>query len=95
VIREVPLGMSPDQTLRARATHALRLCVGRVPSQAEVDEVISLYQDQVRLAAANSATVEAANGTAAVPDGVTPAELAAWVNVSRTLMNLDEFVTRE
>jgi hypothetical protein len=95
VVREVPLGMSPEQTLRARATHAMRICVGRMPSAAEVDEVISLYRDQAQLAGANSATVAAANGTALIPDGVTPEELAAWVNVSRTLMNLDEFVTRE
>jgi hypothetical protein len=95
VVREVPLGMSPEQTARARATHAMRLCVGRMPSEVEVNEVISLYQDQARLAAANSATVEAANGPAALPEGIAPAELAAWVNVSRTLLNLDEFVTRE
>jgi mono/diheme cytochrome c family protein len=95
VVREVPLGMSPEQTLRARATQAMRHCVGRMPSQAEVDEVVALFQDQAQLAAANSATVEAANGAAPIPEGITPTELAAWVNVSRTLLNLDEFVTRE
>ena len=28
-------------------------------------------------------------------DGVAPTEAAAWVALSRTLLNLDEFVTRE
>lgn len=94
VVREVPLGMSAEQTIRARATHALRLCVGRTPSQAEIDDVISLYQDQLQLAGANSASAQAVAGSAEV-ENATLSELAAWVNVSRTLMNLDEFVTRE
>ena len=29
------------------------------------------------------------------PDGVSATEAAAWVALARTLMNLDEFVTRE
>ena len=29
------------------------------------------------------------------PRGVAPAEAGAWVAVARTLLNLDEFVTRE
>ncbi|WP_254510969.1 PSD1 and planctomycete cytochrome C domain-containing protein [Anatilimnocola floriformis] len=94
VVREVPAGMSAEQTVRARATHALRLCIGRVPSQAEVDDVISLYQDQLQLAGANSAASVAVAGNQPA-EGATLSELAAWVNVSRTLMNLDEFVTRE
>ena len=28
-------------------------------------------------------------------EGVAPAEAAAWVGVSRVLLNLDEFITRE
>lgn len=55
VVREVPLGMSVEQTIRARGSAVLRLCVGRVPSQAEIDDVISLYHDQLQLAGANSA----------------------------------------
>lgn len=34
-------------------------------------------------------------GADEAPAGVSIAELAAWVNVGRTLLNLDEFVTRE
>ena len=35
-------------------------------------------------------------GKQTAADGhATPAELAAWVVVGRTLMNLDEFITRE
>ena len=30
-----------------------------------------------------------------VPEGVSRADLAAWVGVSRVLLNLDEFITRE
>ena len=30
-----------------------------------------------------------------LPKGIDPAEYAAWVTVSRVLLNLDEFITRE
>lgn len=95
VVREIPVGMSAEQTIRARATHALRLCVGRMPSQAEIDDVITLYHDLAELTAANTAAAQTIAGTDKPPAGVEFIELAAWVNVSRTLMNLDEFVTRE
>ncbi|WP_425615812.1 DUF1553 domain-containing protein [Anatilimnocola sp. NA78] len=95
VVREVPAGMNTEQVNRARATQAIRHCLGRTPSQDEVTEVVSLFQDQWRLAGDNAAAVQAAIGAAAVPEGVTATELSAWVNVGRTLMNLDEFVTRE
>ncbi len=94
VVREVPIGVNVEKTIRARAIHALRLCVGRAPSQAEVDDVVSLYQDQLQLAGENSTAAQSVAGSAPV-ENVTLSELAAWVNVSRTLMNLDEFVTRE
>lgn len=100
VVREVPTGTDNDgtgeeQVTRARATRALRHSLGRSPSQLEVAEVVSLYQDQRQLAGDNAAAIQAVVGSAALPEGVTAPELAAWVNVSRTLMNLDEFVTRE
>ncbi|MBI2478999.1 MAG: hypothetical protein HYV60_10320, partial [Planctomycetia bacterium] len=34
-------------------------------------------------------------GKHVVPDGSSPEELAAWIVVTRTLINLDEFITRE
>ncbi|QDU31836.1 Planctomycete cytochrome C [Anatilimnocola aggregata] len=95
VVTEVPTGMNAEQVTRARASQAMRHCLGRTPSQEEVDEVVSLFQDQLRLADNNAAAAQAAVGPGTSPDGVTRGELAAWVNVSRTLMNLDEFVTRE
>ena len=30
-----------------------------------------------------------------LPDGATPAQLAAWTAVSRVLLNLDETITKE
>jgi hypothetical protein len=34
-------------------------------------------------------------GEPALPDGCSVAEMAAWVGVGRTLLNLDEFIMRE
>jgi hypothetical protein len=95
IVRESPAAASPEQTTRARATHALRLCVGRQPSQAEVDDVVALFVDQQQLASIHSAAAQTVAGAAPLPAGTTVAELSAWVNVARTLMNLDEFITRE
>jgi mono/diheme cytochrome c family protein len=95
VVREVPATATDEPTTRARATLALRYCLGRVPSQLEVSEVVTLFQDQKQLAGNHTAALQSIVGSAPLPEGVTAAELAAWVNVSRTVLNLDEFVTRE
>ena len=40
-------------------------------------------------------TAAAAVAPARRPEGVSAAEAAAWTAVSRVLVNLDEFITRE
>lgn len=96
VITEVPVGDSPpEQTVRARASWAFRICLARSPSQAEVGDVTALFKSQLQLAAQAPAAARPLIGANEAPAGVSIAELAAWVNVGRTLLNLDEFVTRE
>jgi mono/diheme cytochrome c family protein len=72
-----------------RMTHAVRLALGRIPTDSERDRLLRL-RSEVRLTAADAARVL---GTYR-PDGVPPADAAAWVLVARVLLNLDEFVTR-
>ncbi len=80
-----------------RAIYAFRLCVARKPDAAELQEVLSLLQEQRRYferrttAAIRVASPDPANP----PDEVNLHETAAWTMVSRVLLNLDETITKE
>ena len=95
VIADVPAVGDSVQTARERAVYAFTLCLSRRPADAELKEVIALYEGQARRAAADEKAAMQIVGKQAIPDGSTPAELAAWIIVGRTLINLDEFITRE
>jgi hypothetical protein len=73
---------------------AMRLATGRSPTDAEVTEVQSLFND---LKASYTSSTQQANqivGTY-LPTGAAPADAAAWVNTARAILNLDEVITRE
>lgn len=86
----------------ARIRHAGRVCLTRSFESAEVRELLSLLNEERRWFAGHkaeaaklvgeySASAASSSGKAAIPD----TETAAWVTVSRTILNLDEFITRE
>ena len=77
-----------------RVEHAFRLCLGREPTGEEVRRLLKLFREFKKLAAADPAGAAKLPG-AYKPEGVPPAEAAAWVALARTILNLDEFVTRE
>jgi hypothetical protein len=77
-----------------RVTRAFRHCLGREPSDAERDRLLRLLADFRELASADADAAAKLLGPHK-PEGIAPAEAAAWVALSRTLLNLDEFVTRE
>jgi hypothetical protein len=83
------------QTARHRAAFAFLCCLGREPDSAELADVLELYQSQLKLSRQNPAATEAMIGARDMPPDTSTAELAAWVSVSRALLNLDEFITRE
>lgn len=69
-------------------------CAGRIPEPEEAARLTQLFEDQVRLLSAEperAAAILGGNPTLACG----PVEAAALVTVARTLLNLDEFVTRE
>ena len=71
-----------------------RRCLSRDPSAAEQERVAGLVSTLERELAGDAA--EAARlAPTNVPTGVSPARAAAWTLVARTLLNLDEFITRE
>ncbi len=79
---------------KERLRHAFRLCVAREPSSVELERLQALYND---LLSACRAKPEAAAKLVGKmkPGGADVPEAAAWVALARTLLNLDEFVTRE
>jgi hypothetical protein len=77
-----------------RVEHCFRLCLGREPTDAETRRLLRVFREFKKLAAANPAEAAKLPGSHK-PDGVPPAEAAAWVALARTILNLDEFVTRE
>ena len=81
--------------LRRRSALALQLCLARQPSDGELQDIMDLYRDQYQLLEQDQQAVAAIVGKTKLPDQASPAEMAAWIIVGRTLMNLDEFITRE
>ncbi|MBL9181528.1 MAG: PSD1 domain-containing protein [Verrucomicrobiaceae bacterium] len=79
----------------ARLTRAFRHCVARVPTAKELSALQKLL-DESRYTYQNGPADEAkaAFGTHAVPN-IAAAENAAWVAVTRIVLNLDELITRE
>jgi hypothetical protein len=77
-----------------RLGYAFRLCLGRGPADRERERLLTLLGDLRTLTAKDRAGAAKLVG-GHQPEGVSPAEAAAWVALARTLLNLDEFVTRE
>jgi hypothetical protein len=83
-----------------RLTYAFRRCVARSPSAEESQVLLELLEKHKARFADGSkdpwelAAVDPKNPPA-LPEGVTPADLAAWTAVSRVLLNLDETISKE
>ena len=95
IVAEVAASGDPRQTARARASQAFALCLARRPSEAEMEDVLQLYDAQQRLAQQDQAAARQMIGPQTLPAGTEIPELAAWIAVGRTLLNLDEFIMRE
>ena len=70
------------------------LCLGRTPSEQEQQLTGQLFIEQQKIFQGDKTLAMAAVGAYGGADAE-PARQAAWVAVSRTIMNLDEFITRE
>ena len=77
----------------ARLNYAYALTLGRQPTAREAERMGKYFDDALHGLQQQSDTV-----TALFPnriEGVPQVESAAWVELSRVLLNLDEFITRE
>jgi hypothetical protein len=78
----------------ARLVHGFRLCVSRQPTLREKQLLTQLLEQQRQSFRTGSADA-AALVPADLPRDLGPLQFAPWVMVSRVLLNLDEFITRE
>jgi len=88
IMREVPAG-----AFRTRLDYAYQVALGRPPSAHEAERMGKFFDDTSRGLTANPQTVSALFPNQL--EGVPQAEAAAWVELSRVLLNLDEFITRD
>jgi cytochrome c553 len=87
IVRESPAGF------RDRLTYAYELALARPPASKEAERMAKYFDQQMGALAADAK--QAGQLFPTPVEGVQPAEAAAWVGVSRILLNLDEFITRE
>lgn len=74
----------------SRAELAFRLCTGREPKSNELETILANYQHQREAFQQHPAqTAKVAGGEAQ------DADMAAWIMISNSLLNLDETVTKE
>lgn len=78
---------------RAKLAHGFKLCMSREPTAAELDRLEKLYDRQLNLAAADPKG--AAKAIGAKENEPDLARKATLVALSRVMLNLDEFITRE
>jgi hypothetical protein len=94
VVADVPSEDDAAKTARLRAERAFLLCLNRQPSAAEASDVFVLYQAARELAEHDEEGAKKLVGES-ISSSASLAEMAAWVSVGRTILNLDEFITRE
>jgi len=77
-----------------RLTYAFRLCLARLPSEYELEQLRQLLESARSFYTEHTEQAKSLLGETQVPD-VPASQCAAWVATLRVLMNLDEFITRE
>jgi hypothetical protein len=93
VMREAGSSSGSGASFGDRLNYAYEVTLGRPASAREAERMGTYFDETSRNLAANPQTV-----TALFPnriEGVPQADAAAWVELSRVLLNTDEFITKE
>jgi hypothetical protein len=79
-----------------RASHAFLLAAGRLPSAADLADILALVEEQRAELANDPAAAQALIAIGATPPDpcFDPLELAAWTMAGNLILNLDEVITR-
>jgi hypothetical protein len=83
-------------TADARAGRALEICLGRSARPEQVAQVVELFNSERARYASDEVAAKAlaTEPLGPLPDGMDPADLAAWTAVANVLLNLDAVLTR-
>jgi len=81
------------QDFHSRLCHAWRLVLARDPKPQEEERMLTFYKEQVRVLDKEPDSIAALFPYQ--PESFDRKEAAAWVALSRVMLNLDEFLTRE
>lgn len=83
-------------TTTTRAAFGFRLALTRTPTSEETQRLVSLFESVRQSFTADpvKATALSTKPIGPLPDGVQPADAAAWTVVSNVLLNLDEFLAK-
>ena len=81
----------------ARMRYAFRLCTSREPDEFELSRLLALlHKQQSRLKGNTAAAVYVSSPDLNnLPPGIDLHQLAPWTMVARTLLNLDETITKQ
>ncbi len=92
VLAERTLREAPGD-FQGRLACAFELALARKPNAHELDDLAKYFGEQKVLFEKDEKSL--AMVAPYVPEGISRVDMAAWVGLSRVLMNLDEFITRE
>jgi hypothetical protein len=81
--------------VNARAAEVFRRCVARSPDEVELKQITDFYQQQLKRFEDKKLDASAVASAAGRADKARLPELAAWTTVARSILNLDETVTKE
>ncbi len=95
LIQEEPGHGNENCDRAGRVQLAFAVTMGRRPSQTELGLTTRLHRETLAHFRSNHDEARQLAGSLPKPPGTGNEELAAWFVVARTLMNLDEFITRE
>lgn len=79
---------------RERMSVAFRICLARPATDSELSQLQALLEESRSYYRENPEMAKQFNAAATHADSA-PEVIAAWITVSRILLNLDEFITRE
>jgi hypothetical protein len=84
---------SPGTAFNDRLDYAYHLALARKPAASERDRLSRLFNEQHEILKADAANRDRL--LPLPPEGIDAVDGATWVGISRVLLNLDEFFTRE
>jgi hypothetical protein len=88
------LSASPSGSLEERLRRAFEICLSREPEPIELQRLRKMYDEQFELIARHPSNASKITGDYQADPG-SLIERATLIAVSRIIMNLDEFITRE